>query len=232
MSNRPSTRVRQGTPTRRPGQQAPASSASRTKVMIGLGIALVVAAVIAIAVSVGGDGDGDLGAQTRPVIVSGTALARHNSAVDRASDPAIGRAAPAVTGSSFDGTAVRLANDGTPKVLVFLAHWCPVCQREVPVISSWAAANGAPQGVAIYGVATGTTSTRPNYPPQAWLEREGWPFPVMADDADGSAANAFGLSGYPYFVAIDAGGNVVDRQSGAIGVAELEQLIARARAGT
>ena len=54
-----------------------------------------------------------------------------------ADDPAVGRAMPEVRGTSFDGSSVAIANDGRAKVLLFVAHWCPHCQREVPVVQAW-----------------------------------------------------------------------------------------------
>lgn len=38
-------------------------------------------------------------------------------------DAAAGQPAPEVRGTSFDGTAVSITNDGRTKALVFLAHW-------------------------------------------------------------------------------------------------------------
>ena len=39
----------------------------------------------------------------------------------------------------------------------------------------------------------------------------------------------FGLTGYPYFVAVDGEGRVAARDSGELSVPELEALVARAR---
>lgn len=38
-------------------------------------------------------------------------------------DAAAGQPVPEVRGTSFDGTAVSITNDGRTKALVFLAHW-------------------------------------------------------------------------------------------------------------
>ena len=50
-------------------------------------------------------------------------------------------------------------------------------------------------------------------------------WPVIADSADKKAANAFGLAGYPYFVLVDAQGNVFKRLSGEIPMDELTAMI-------
>ncbi|NCZ56650.1 MAG: hypothetical protein EBY86_08450 [Acidimicrobiia bacterium] len=60
---------------------------------------------------------------------------------------------------------------GTPMLLVFLAHWCPHCQAEVPVLVKWNQSMLVPDNLDVIAVATGTDETAPNYPPsvcQAW----------------------------------------------------------------
>ena len=57
---------------------------------------------------------------------------------------------------------------------MFLAHWCPHCQAEVPRIVTLAKA-GAFDGLDVASVATGTSSQYPNYPPSAWLARRSGP---------------------------------------------------------
>jgi thiol-disulfide isomerase/thioredoxin len=184
--------------------------------------------IVAVVASRGGD-DGattpEGTEQTRPVTVEGEPLAVFES---DGADPAVGRAAPELDGARFDGRALRIGADDRPKVLVFLAHWCPHCRREVPVLASWLADHGAPEHVDLYGVATGTSPNRPNYPPSAWLQREDFSVPVLADDAEGSAGEAFGLSAFPYFVAVDAQHRVVARASGELTVDEWEGLIEQA----
>jgi thiol-disulfide isomerase/thioredoxin len=188
------------------------------------GIAAVVvalAAVIAI-VSSGDDSSSDSGlSQTQPVQVTGTALPAF---VSDTSDPAVGIAAPTLSGQQFDGTPIEV-KPGRPTLVIFLAHWCPHCQREVPVLTKWQQDGGVPDGIDVIGIATGTDPTLPNYPPSQWLADEDFPFPVMADSATFDAATAFGLSGYPYFVLLDADGKVVQRASGEIDPATLTPVL-------
>jgi hypothetical protein len=47
----------------------------------------------------------------------------------------------------------------------------------------------------------------------------------MADSDTFAAASAYGLSGYPYFVLLDATGNVVQRASGEIDPTTLTPLL-------
>lgn len=199
-------------------------------VLLAIGV-VVILGIVAIVLSTGGD-DGQVVTeagveQTRPVTISGDSL----PPAQQGADAAAGELAPEIQGATFTGTPLSIEVDGRPKVLVFLAHWCPHCQREVPVLAEWLTENGEPDDVDVYGVATATTPDRPNFPPSVWLEDEDWRFPTLVDDAEGSTATAFGLSGFPFFVVLDADHQVVARTSGEISVEQWEQLINLAAAG-
>jgi thiol-disulfide isomerase/thioredoxin len=142
-----------------------------------------------------------------------------------ANDPAVGRPIPEVDGKSFDGTPVSIKADGRPKLIVFLAHWCPHCQREVPVVQSWLDAKGMPAGVELVSVVTAIDPNRPNYPPDAWLAREHWQVPVIVD-ANGQIASNYGLTAFPYWVAVNANGSVAERLTGELTPEQLDALVA------
>jgi hypothetical protein len=148
---------------------------------------------------------------------------------DPASDPAVGMAAPVVDGTDFVGTPVAIEADGRPKVVLFLSHACPHCQAEVPVVQDWLDAGGLPAGVDLVSVASRIDPSAPNYPPDAWLEREGWTAPVIVDPTDG-VMNAYGLTAFPFWVFIDADGNVRARTVGELSPADREASI-RGRTG-
>jgi thiol-disulfide isomerase/thioredoxin len=188
---------------------------------------VVAAAAIAIAVSANDSGPktADGLEQTRPVTVDGPALPPPD---DSNKDPALGSTIPTVTGSSFDGAAVSITNDGKPKLLLFAAHWCPHCQREIPMLSDYLRTHPLPAGVELVTIATGTSADRPNYPPSTWLASNPLPGRILADSADSNAAAAFGLPGYPYFVAVDANGRVAARTSGEISTSQFDELVQRA----
>jgi thiol-disulfide isomerase/thioredoxin len=132
-------------------------------------------------------------------------------------DPAVGMPAPEVQGSDFDGTPVTIDNDGRPKVVLFLAHWCPHCQREVPVIQTWVDSGAV-------SVATSIDPARQNYPPDAWFAREGWTVPIIVDPTN-TVATAYGLSAFPYWVFIGADGTIKARAVGELPIANLETVI-------
>jgi hypothetical protein len=77
-------------------------------------------------------------------------------------------------------------------------------------------------------VSTSVSKSRPNYPPSAWLDEEGWKAPTLADSEDAKAANAFGLNSFPYFVAVDGSGKVVARTSGEITTGQFADLALKA----
>jgi thiol-disulfide isomerase/thioredoxin len=140
-------------------------------------------------------------------------------------DRAVGLPAPEVEGTSFDGSKVSVARDGGPKVILFLAHWCPHCQEEVPVVQAWVNAGGVPAGVDFVSVATSIDPEGPNYPPDAWLAREGWTVPVIADPTN-SVATAYGLTAFPYWVFVGSDGNVRARAAGKMPIANLQGVVA------
>lgn len=201
----------------RPGWAVPAA-------VLGVVAALLlVAVVVTKANDGGGAGEATAAVEVRPVTVAGAALAAHS---DVSPDPAVGAVAPTVTGTTFEGQPMQVGGTGRPALVLFVAHWCPHCQREVPVLAP-ELDRITPAGVDFVAVSTGVRPGSDNYPPSKWLEREDWPRPVLADDKAGSAAQAYGLGGFPYYVALDAEGKVAARASGEKTVAEVQELLAK-----
>jgi thiol-disulfide isomerase/thioredoxin len=197
----------------------------------GIGVAVVLAiGVVAILVTRGGNDEGGVDSDTGAVEIA-AAVSVDGQALPTGTgtdDAAIGMRAPVAGGQNFDGSPVTVGEGGRPQLVVFLAHWCPHCQAEVPRLVAFDAAGGFPTGLDVVAVATGTMSSRPNYPPSAWLEREGWTRPVLVDTSNGSVANAYGVSGFPYFVLLDAEGRVLARDSGELTEDQLRELVAMA----
>jgi thiol-disulfide isomerase/thioredoxin len=136
------------------------------------------------------------------------------------SDPAVGSAIPEVSAPSASITA-----DGTAKVILFLAHWCPHCQSEVPVVQDWVDSGSLPADVELISVSTAIDPARPNYPPDAWLDREGWTIPVITDGS-GAVADAYGLSAFPCWVFVNADGTVAGRLTGELTPEQLDTVVA------
>jgi thiol-disulfide isomerase/thioredoxin len=148
--------------------------------------------------------------------------------VDPATDSAIGMPAPEVEGEDFDGNTVVIENDGTAKAVVFLAHWCPHCQAEVPKVQAWLDDGGGVEGVEIVSVTTSMNSAQPNYPPSEWLDRENWTSPVIRDDSDSTVLRSYGSGGFPYWVFVAADGSVTRRSAGQLDIPTLEAFMTEA----
>ena len=187
-------------------------------VFAGVALALIAAIVFS--------SDQSINAETGTPEVTGEALPPYATGVEPAADEAVGTQAPAVTGEDFGGNAVSIEpGDGTPRAVVFLAHWCPHCQAEVPRVQQWLDAGGGVDGVEIVSVATSMNTTRENYPPSEWLEREGWTPEVIRDSDAAEVYTSYGGGAFPYYVFVDGEGNVVRRSSGELDVATLEQYM-------
>ena len=204
------------------------TAGNRNAWMVGGVIAAVIAIAAIVAISSSSKKDSAVVGSLQEfskVTVTGDVLPAFDEAVNP--DPAVGMLAPVLSGKGFTGNVVTTESTGTPTLLVFLAHWCPHCQREVPLLVEWEKSGKMPAGFDIVAVTTGTDPANPNFPPSEWLVRENFPatWPVMADSADEVGGNAFGLSGYPYFVLVGADGKVLWRSSGAVPMDELTATI-------
>lgn len=196
------------------------------RIALVVGAVVALAAVVAIAVSVATDAGNQAEAledRAVDVTVEGSPLPMLPEA---GMDPAVGAPFPTFRGTGADGAPLTI-EAGEPTILVLLAHWCPVCQREVPVLVDWLA-DGGPEGVEVVALSTSFQPTRGNWPSTQWLADEGWQQPTLLDP-DGAAFVAVGGRAFPGFVAIDADGTVVARTVGELSVDELEALAALAR---
>jgi thiol-disulfide isomerase/thioredoxin len=215
---------------------------SRTGWIIAGVVAVVVVVVGLVVVLTGGDdggGSAEAGTgaeaaansdqETAAVNVSGEDLPPVPDAgpvVPPDQDDAVGLVVPKLSGETFDRSEIVIdPDDGTPKMVMFVAHWCPHCQKEVPIVQDFIEQGNVPEGVEVYSVATGTDQSQPNYPPSSWLNEVGWQPKVLLDSESQDAFVSWGGTGYPYFVAVGADGKVVQRGSGEIGADQFASLL-------
>lgn len=215
---------------------------SKLWMWLTLGVIAAVAVVGGVVVLTGGDGEtsgpGDSSTSStaapafpdsQPITIDGDALPSFNSPSD---DPAIGMTAPLLTGLDFRGDEIIVdATVDGPVMLVFLAHWCPHCNAEIPRLVTWFESGRVPANLRVIGVSTAVAADRPNYPPSEWIVATDWPWEIMADSADVTAAAAYGVSSFPFFVIVGADGQVKVRQSGELEPEVLEAIVAAALAG-
>ena len=210
--------------TRRRGGEPTRSAPPRRIALVVVGAVIAVLIVATVLLTMGG-GESIGAIETAEVAVTGNALPTYDPAyLDASLDPAVGLPAPALSGVDFDESAVSFATDGRARMIVFLAHWCPHCQAEVPRVTEWLGGRTLPPSVDLISVSTSVSPGQPNFPPSSWLRREGWPLPVIADD--GSAAQAYGLASFPYWVFVDAEGLVVQRIGGELTTDTLDRAVA------
>jgi cytochrome c biogenesis protein CcmG/thiol:disulfide interchange protein DsbE len=186
------------------------------------GIALLLVAAIVFSPSESIGSGGEYGEPT----ISGSPLPPMESGASVVeSDEAIGLAAPEVEGQDFDDSTVAIANDGTAKAIVFLAHWCSHCQAEVPRVQNWIDTTGGVPGVQLMSVTTSANSGQQNWPPSSWMDRENWSSPNVRDDSDSSVLRAFGGSSFPYWVFLNSDGTVAFRMSGETDITTLQTIM-------
>lgn len=216
---------------------------STTWMWIAAVVVVVVVGVVVIAVSRGGGstasggGASPSGGTIVPngkmdygtVKVVGDALPAYSS---DAPDAALGKTIPQISGVQFDGKQLDIIPaDGTPKIIMVVAHWCPHCQAEVPRVQKWLNESGMPADVELVTIATANDPARGNFPAADWLRREKWSVPTIVDDKASQANTALGVGGFPFFLVTNGQGKVIYRTSGEIGQDQWNQLLAAARSG-
>ena len=205
---------------------------ARTQRIVFIAIAVVVLLAGGFAVVSGGDSPTSGGTGSVPngagefqdAEIIGDALPAQP---ESGTDPAIGMKVPEIRARNFDGgpVSLRIASVKRPTMVVFLAHWCPHCNREVPRILELDAQGGIPAELRVVGVATGSRDDQPNWPPSVWLEEMKWKWEVAADSQDGRIFAAYGGMSFPTMVLVAPDGSVMDRFSGEAEVSELEARI-------
>ncbi len=124
-----------------------------------------------------------------------------------------GQEAPTFSGPNENSEIVSIEKNGNAKALLFLAHWCGYCQKEVPIVQEYIDLIGIPEGVEIIAIATSIDRSKSNYPPHDWLESEGWS-EVQIYDIDREIGTAYGINSFPYWVFLDKDLKVVARRAG------------------
>lgn len=179
----------------------------RMLLFLGLGI-VAIAVAIGVLTATGSSGP-SLDEVAGEVEITGSPLPPFGG--DPMADASFGMPAPEVRGAAHDGTPTTIA--GGAQVISFMASWCPACQAELPHLVEWYD-EGLFDEVELVVVSTFLDATRPNWPPQDWFVEEGYTGSVLVDDADSSVARAFGMSASPFWVVIDADGDVMYRTAG------------------
>ena len=145
-------------------------------------------------------------------------------------DTAVGLPMPRIAGTDFAGNPLTIEADGRAKLIVGLAHWCPYCNNEVPILNDWYAA-GIPDGVDVIALHVYTDPTRPHFPPAAWVEELGFTLPLIADDESRTLVTTLGIPAVPFWLLVSADGTVMERATGQVEAGVLDGIV-EALAGT
>jgi cytochrome c biogenesis protein CcmG, thiol:disulfide interchange protein DsbE len=207
----------------------PASQSNRTRwILIGGALGVVaVAALIAIVLTLGSSG-GPPEPAADPLVITGQPLPELPV---EGPDPAVGMTLPTLGGIGLDGEPMEIGPAGGAQMVVVLAHWCPHCQRELPMLVDMIDSGDVPAGLSVAGLSTAIDELRGNFPPSGWFEREGWQQPTLIDDTNSAGLQALGLPSFPGFVFVDAQGRVTQRMRGEVDRATLIQAMDAAEQG-
>jgi thiol-disulfide isomerase/thioredoxin len=132
----------------------------------------------------------------------------------------VGASAPALSGQSLQGTALKIDFRKSRTVLVFWAAWCGPCRNEQPWLNTLAT-RYATEGVQFYGV---DMLDHDRALARAFTAEFKVSYPSLYDD-NGLHAAAYEIDSPPSFVLVDQRGIVVARYPGEASQAQLQRLI-------
>lgn len=140
-------------------------------------------------------------------------------------DQAVGMKLDVVEGpDAYTETPFRIdPTDGTKRVWMVWAHWCPYCQQELPELNAWwPGAKDSFPGAELVTVTTSMDPARGN-PLDPYLEESQFAFPVVVD-LDTKIAAQMGVNAFPFWMVTDGDGTVLFRSAGALHMDQVEQL--------
>jgi len=130
--------------------------------------------------------------------------------------------APAFKMEDADGKTVNLSDfKGKPVVLNFWTSWCHFCKDEMPYFEAAYKQYGDKVQFIMLNV---VNSERNSEDGKNFIKSSAYTFPVFYE-TEGEVMALYGLRGFPATVFIDANGNIIDKNIGAITQKNLNKSI-------
>lgn len=161
-------------------------------------------------------------------VVAIVAATRPSVQATEVQSPLVGRAAPALSGTTLQGRVFSLHEDRGHYVYVnFFASWCPACQDEQQALMAFDFRQGRESNGArmVSVVFNDTVADARKYMTDWGI---GWP--VVPDDA-GAIANRYGVDAPPITFLVDPHGTVVGTWEGPVTVSQLDHMLHAAESG-
>lgn len=138
------------------------------------------------------------------LLVAGLGYALFKPAAQITTDVKVDKPAPAFTLPALEGQKVALSDfAGRPVVLNFWASWCGPCREEAPLFKTLA--EQKPNDVAVIGILFAEDKIDNA---RVFIKEQGLNYPNLRDTDQADTAVAYGVTGIPQTVFIDARGVV------------------------
>ncbi len=146
------------------------------------------------------------------------AFAFGGKAIAGESGVTVGKSIPLFSAQDLNGQSVEVGAPGRPYVLNFWATWCPPCREELPELDRFAGSSAAQVDFRAINLQESGDAVN------AFMSSSGYSFPVLLD-LDGSVAREFKIRSIPTTLVVDAQGVIRYRKTGAVTLAELNEML-------